>query len=204
MAVHFPESEDSYDSYDRYLREWAPAGKAFVWGNSILAAGVATAAMFKKKRTYAQLSLGAPNEGSVIVQEPAEAGGLPQELRPSSEKSARVTRLFNLTAENYYEHRGILSTLGEEIERDAIHPYAFLMAISPIAIQLIFRLRLRAFLLWYITDGISRGMQRERESLERLLPHFARVMQKESAPIRQLIQAADWQGLLRYLFDIPS
>lgn len=200
MDVHFPESDDSYD---QGLRSWAPVGKTISWGSSIIAAAAAFPAMFKKKRVYSQISATATNAGAAEVQEgPPSAEELPQALRPPSEKRARIADLFNLTAEDFILNGALLNTIGAQVERDCVHPYAFLMSIPKDAIQQIFRLQLRRIPLYFITDGIARGMQRERGSLERLLPAFARSMQKESGPIRQLIQAADWQGLLRYLFDI--
>lgn len=201
MDVHFPESDDPYD---RSLKYWEPAGKTLAWGSSIIAAATALPAMLKKKRTYSQMTPIATNGGAVAVQEgPAGSEELPLELRPPSEKRERIAELFNLTAEDFILNGARLNTVGAQVEADSVHPYAFLMSIPRNAIQQIFRLQLRRVPLYFITDGIARGMQRERGSLERLLPAFASSMQKETAPIRQLILAADWQGLLRYLFDIP-
>ena len=53
-------------------------------------------------------------------------------------------------------------------------------------------------ILW----GIEKGMQQEINNLDPLIPYFAAQMGKEAEPIRQLIQAADWRGLVHYLFEL--
>lgn len=209
MAVHFPESDDSYD---QGLRSWASVGKPICWGSSIIATGIAFPAMFKKKRTYSQISAmttnGATNAGVAEVQEePSSVEELPRELRASQEERGRIATLFTLIAGDIFSNIGTVISLGQQIEyQDRVHPFVFIRSMPPNAIQRIFTSSwlYRRATTPSILGGIARGMQREQHTLERLLPVFARQMNKDPTVIREKIQTANWEGLLDYLFDIEA
>lgn len=206
MEVGFPDFDE--DPYAKHPKNWEPVGKTIFWGSFFLAVGAAAPAFFKKKRVYTALAPTGENGAAAAQDAVLEADpSVPAPLRCSQEAKARVVELFTTIADGNIVLNGLfLQRLGAQIEEeDRIHPFSFIMAMPRDKIRDIFNSSNFVYKLPRIPailGGIERGMIRERNHLDPFISYFATQMSKEAEPIRQLIQAADWERLVHYLFDI--
>lgn len=209
MEIYLSEPDDSYEMEPKY---WEAPAKGILWASSIIAGSVLVPALFKKKRVYNVVATG----DAILPAPPIEAGApepaeenLPEPLRCPLLVKAKITRLFTTIADEDVVTNGpLLWRLGGEIEdQHRVHPLTLLMNMPREKIRQIFNSQ-----NWFYTilriptimNGIERGMQRERNRLDPLLPAFAQEMHKEEGEIRRLIQAAEWRELVHYLFDIGA
>lgn len=209
MEIHLSESDDSYEKDHQH---WEAPAKALLWASSIIGGSILGPALFKKKRVYNVVASG----DAFIPAAPIEAGApepvqenLPEELRCPMAVKAKITRLFTIIADEDVVTNGpLLWRLGGEIEdQHRVHPFTLLMNMPREKIRQIFNSQNWFYTIMRIPtimSGVERGMNRERNRLDPLIPAFAREMHKEEEPIRRLIQAADWRGLVHYLFDIGA
>lgn len=211
-------SEDPYDIYkalDPRPQKWEEVGRVLCLPTLIIAGGAFIPAALKKKRTYTQIT---PAIDYIPPLPPNEVGG-GEALEPRpiqvprciDEERRNIEEVFGTIAHaSYWEllwNAAHLSALGDQIEH--VHPFSLFLAMPREIIRDIFSSR-DSFKMGCVFGGVKRGMRREidNQNIERYLPNFAAEMEKSADQIRQLIQAAeqtdDWQGLLRYLFDIPA
>ena len=212
MEVQIADSEDPYYIYKAISSEpqkWETLGNIGLFISAFVAIGAfVPAAMKKRVYTFTPTPTGgapAPVEAAQV--EAAAEPGVTPAPRCTLEEQAKIVELFTTIADGsiaslaWSAYR--LNQLGGEIHH--VHPFALLQAMPREKIRQIF-LSDSAFKKGRIINGINEGMQRERDrnNLNRYIPGFASSMQKEEARTRQLIQAADWLGLVQYLFEIPA
>ncbi|MBX7065652.1 MAG: hypothetical protein K1X28_00335 [Parachlamydiales bacterium] len=202
---------ESDDPYVNEPQKWEAVGKTLLWASSVIGGSILVPALFKKKRVYTVISapIGEAPAPVVEAQPEPEQANLPEPLRCPPLVRNKIVRLFTIIADEDVVTNGpLLWRLGSEIEdQHHVHPFTFLMNMPRNKIQQIFNspnFFYRLVRIPTIMNGIERGMNRERNRLGLLVPAFAAHMQKEEQPIRQLIQAADWRGLVHYLFDINA
>jgi hypothetical protein len=214
--VQITETEDPYEdpyyvykALDTELQQWEKLGNIGLFSSAFVG-GAACIPAAMKKRVYTFQSTGAPGapaQAEAAVVEEVVAGVVPAP-RCSPEERAKIVELFTSIADGganlalpWVGYR--LYQLGNEIRH--VHTFALLQAMPKEKIRQTF-IEASEFKMGKILNGISEGMQREiqRNNVNRYIPGLATAMGKEETPIRQLIQAADWLGLVRYLFEIPA
>ncbi len=189
---------------------WERIGWLALEINALFAIVAVGPAIFRKRRSFfiAVPQPGLPQMGEAPVEEN------PRFPRCSEEKKEKekVQEIFKTIAEKGYLELGRsflnpfnkdgpawrLIQLGDQI--DGIHPFAFLAAAPKEHVRTIFNGG-SSFKIGEILKGIRKGMEREGTKLYRYIPDFAAEMGKSPGPIKPLIQARDWIGLVNYLFD---
>lgn len=210
MEIHLSEIDDPYT---RDPKNWEFIGEKILWTSSIFAAMAAVPAFFKKKRVYNVISTGCARNSPLAVGEAGEVEpnevNLPQELRCPRQVKDKIIRLFTLIADEDVVTNGrLLWRLGGEIEdQHHVHPLTLLMNMPREKIRQIFNngnFFYTIVRIPTIMNGVERGMNREGNRLQALIPAFAAQMQKDEETIRRLIGERDWRALVHFLFDIGA
>lgn len=117
----------------------------------------------------------------------------------------KIKKLFSMTASlsliGLGWNKSELEQLGKDV--DEVHTFPFLLAIPKKSMQTIFQKHNR-WVIGEILKGIKKGIEKEvlRGQIRPHIPTFAAKMGKEEGKIDQLIHSSNYEGLVRYLFDI--
>ena len=216
MEVNFPEPDDSMRPLSAISEE---VGKDLFWASLIIAGVPFCAAALKKNRVYVKYTpqFTQSEPAPVTVSETVE---IPRAILCTEDERATITELFTGIADipysslaNFFNgHAKRLNDLGNKIRH--VHPFALLIAMPKEKIRTIFASR-DGFKIGRVLAGIGEGIKREsgmednirvrRDNVQELIPAFAHQIGGDKTPeqIKQWIQTADWQSLVRYLYDIP-
>lgn len=201
--------EDSYYTYKAMSTEsqsWETVGRISLIACIGISASVFIPALVGKRKKWSFIpavginALQPPDGGAADVDDPQL---LPPPCTPDERK--KIKEVFGAVwQKNVYNPLvGVpLYFEGKKIEH--VHPLSMFLVMSKKTMRGIFSTK-EAMRIDGVKDGVERGMTRERDrnNLNRYLPAFAAKMKKDAGQIKQLIQADEWEGLVRYLFDIP-
>jgi len=213
MYVQIDEAEDPFDFYKALAPE-PPMGE-IVGRIAFLAASLCGAVSFvpaalKKTRIYTFIPgvANIPVAQEEVIEGAAEAPRPMETPRCTPAECEKIRELFTSIADGgadlvlpWVAFR--LHQLGNQIEH--VHPFSLLLAMPKEKMRQILMsenpLKINSFI-----GGLSKGMAKEigRNGIHHYLASFSAAMEKQEERIRQLIQAADWLGLVQYLFDTPA
>ncbi len=213
IEPHFSEQDFAVEQHPK--EDWEPIGKKIFWGNAVIAGTAFVSALAKKKRVY---TVYVPAGEAVQPAQPIEAGEvedqIPEVLKCEPLVKEKIIRLWTQIADGYLTPN--LWVLGNEIEdQHQVHPLALFIHLPREKLQKIFnsdeffyKLARIPTIMWGFNKGMRKAISMERPhtwpELGTLLPSFAEQMRKDEGEIRRLIQAAEWRGLVHYLYDIQA
>ncbi len=132
---------------------------------------------------------------------------IPRFPRASATDAGYVQEIFATIATgnawHLMKHGWRLKTIGDELRAHNQHPFDFLANAPKEHVQAIFRSN-NAIKISGVMAGVKEGMEREsaRRNLLRYLADFAQTMQKPVPEIQRYLRSQDWEGLVRYIFDV--
>lgn len=178
---------------------------------SLIAFCLVLCVLFKRKRMYIPtkpppLAVQAPLADVLVIP------NLPNYTSCTGEQRAIVREIFDTTAKGNSAKGALillnakdrLEMIGRQI--DAIHPFAFLEAIPRESLKTIKT-------SWWphmaeasrrIQNGIATKIElkKSQNEIDRYIPHFAHNMRKDSDRISEMIEASDYHGLVKYLYNV--
>jgi hypothetical protein len=204
MEISSVESDDDfYKNLTAHPQESDHIGKTLFWLSSFIALTAVVPAVIKKNRIYTAWTGIAEGRAVQPIQVVAEDAPLAPSPQCTPEEKRKVENLFGTLADatvaNLVWNALNLIRLGNEI--DHLHPFALLFAMPRDKIRLTF-VNGNRFKIQSVLDGINKGMQREiqRNNINRFIPDFCALMGVDENRVRDLIQHANWDGLMRYLY----
>jgi hypothetical protein len=189
--------------------DWAKVGQvsAFVFTSLATFAGLVGA--IKRRKGYVPLATTGGTMAIVTASAPAPetpppAATSPEPPFPDCSHEATVRELVTTIADTrdlfLPRHTFRLTSLGNILKKHNVHPFAFIKSAPADKMAQILR-RGKGLGFNSVFGGLRANLERHRYTLEPHLPALAHHMQKtDLGRLSRLTQAADWQGLVGYLF----